>query len=357
VRSTRARAATAAIAGFALLLTACGGSDTSSATSTSAAPTTEAPTTTAAPPTTDESTTTTVVEGPTQPLTGLPLSDPAAATREAMVVKIDNHPDARPQFGLNQADIVFEENVENLTRFAAVFQGTVPDRVGPVRSGRTQDVNLLGSLASPMFVWSGGNPTVTKAIRNSDLINLSPTATGNEGFFRQKRGGEAYEHTLYARPPDLWAGFSPPDATAPPEQFTYRDAGTSPAGVPSAGVDIKMDNVNVGWTWDAASSSYLRTMGGRAHNDATLGQVNAANVVVLVVDYKQSPADPNSPEAQTLGTGKAVVFAGGNLVAGTWSRADRLDPFTLTADDGSTIELTPGRTWVELARAGKTAPR
>ena len=74
------------------------------------------------------------------PLTGLPIEDPALAARSALVVKIDNHPEARPQSGLNQADIVFEENVEHLTRFAAVFQSQAPDPVGPIRSGRTQDV-------------------------------------------------------------------------------------------------------------------------------------------------------------------------------------------------------------------------
>src|SRR4029078_12309197 len=96
------------------------------------------------------------------PVTGLPITDPAATQRVALVVKIDNHPDARPQSGLNQADIVFEENAEQLARFAAVFQTNAPDPVGPIRSGRTQDVELLGSLHKPIFVWSGGKRGVTE---------------------------------------------------------------------------------------------------------------------------------------------------------------------------------------------------
>ncbi len=74
------------------------------------------------------------------PLTGMPITDPALANRVALVVKIDNHPDARPQSGLNQADIVFEENVEQLTRFAAVFQTQQPGSGRPdpqrARAGR-----------------------------------------------------------------------------------------------------------------------------------------------------------------------------------------------------------------------------
>ncbi|MEZ5272905.1 MAG: DUF3048 domain-containing protein [Ilumatobacteraceae bacterium] len=116
--------------------------------------------------------TTTLPAGPVYPLTGLPVTDPAAAARPAMVVKIDNNKNARPQSGLNEADIVFEEIVEVQTRFAAVFHSQGSDPVGPIRSGRTQDVDLLGSFNKPLFVWSGGNPAVTDIIEASDLVEL-----------------------------------------------------------------------------------------------------------------------------------------------------------------------------------------
>lgn len=357
------RTPTAALltAGLTLALVGCSGGD-DAAPDTTAAPSAtvaEATTTVAATttvPSTEAPTTTAPVAVPVMPLTGLPVTDEAAAGRPALVTKIDNHPQARPQFGLNSADIVYEEDVENLTRFAAVFQSTVPERVGPVRSGRTQDVDLLGSLNQPLFVWSGGNPNVTRAINDSDLVSLSPSATNNVGFFRERRGNEKSEHTLYARPADMYATFTPLFAPAPSQQFRYRADGEAPAGTPSGGVDLAMDNVEVVWTWDAATSSYLREQDGKPHQDAELGQVNAANVVVLEVDYQPSPADARSPEAQTLGTGVAYVFTGGSLVRGTWERQNRLQPFVLQADDGSIIELTPGRTWVELARVGKTTP-
>ena len=95
------------------------------------------------------------------PLLGTPVTDPAAAARPAIACKIDNPPQARPQTGLNKADMVYEENVEALTRFAAVFQSQGSDPVGPLRSGRTQDIDMLGSLNKPMFCWSGGSYRVT----------------------------------------------------------------------------------------------------------------------------------------------------------------------------------------------------
>jgi Protein of unknown function (DUF3048) N-terminal domain/Protein of unknown function (DUF3048) C-terminal domain len=304
-----------------------------------------------------ESTTTasTIPAKPVMPLTGLPISDQALAGRPALVVKIDNHPDARPQSGLNQADIVFEENVEHLTRFAAVFQSTAPDPVGPIRSGRTQDVELLGSLNKPIFAWSGGNPGVTKAINGSDFVvaNVQSNARSASKSFRSR--DRAAPHNLYAQGSGLFT-MAPPAAGPPPQQFKYRDDGVTAGGVASAGVDLKMDGVNVSWKYDTKSGNYLRFQGGTAHNDAALGQVNAANVVVLVVDYRASAVDKNSPEAQTTGTGEVFAFSADKVVHGKWVRTDRLSPFLLTADDGSSIVLTPGRTWVELARTDSTTP-
>jgi hypothetical protein len=306
-------------------------------------------------PTSQAGTSTTIPADPVMPLTGQPIVDPALAGRTALVVKIDNHPEARPQSGLNQADIVFEENVEHLTRFAAVFQSKDPDPVGPIRSGRTQDVELLGSLNKPIFAWSGGNPGVTKAINASDFVvaNVQSNARGASKSYRSR--DRAAPHNLYAQGSGLFTMTAGAE-TPPPQQFAYRVEGAVVAGDPSGGVDLKMDGVNVSWKFDTKSGAYLRFQGGKAHNDAALGQVNATNVVVLVVDYQPSAVDGNSPEAQTTGTGEALAFSAGRVVHGKWDRSDRLKPFTLTADDGTPVLLTPGRTWVEFARVDSTTP-
>lgn len=323
------------------------GATTTTPSITSAAPTTS-PTTTMAP------TTTTIPV--VMPLTGLPASEPLLVLRRALVVKIDNHRQARPQFGLNAADIVFEENVEGLTRFAAVFHSTDAERVGPIRSARTQDIVLLGSLNRPLFAWSGGNVGTTTALRASDLVDVGPYATGGSTYYRDTRGSESFEHTLYSGTDRLWRhspdGFSPPSP-----QFDYRQEGSPLRGARSSGIDVAMDGVEVGWTWDDDAGRYWRSQDGREHLDASLGPVSAVNVVVLEVDYRPSPADPNSPEAQTVGSGRAWVHSGGVLVDGLWKRSTRLEPFELLDEDGRVIRLAPGRTWVELPRVGRVEPR
>jgi hypothetical protein len=345
----RGLAAVALLAGLA----ACGSSSDAtspSTTSTTVAPTTtKATTTTVAPTTTEPATTTTEPPPPVFPLTGVLATD-LGFLRPALVVKIDNAPGARPQTGFNAADLVYEEIVnDNLTRFAMVFQSQGSDPVGPIRSGRMQDIDLFGSLSHPLFAWSGGNATVTAAIRSSDLVDIGPSRAA--AYFRS--GDRSIPHNLYSNTTDLWS-YAPADARPPIQQFAYRDADEAPAGTPSAGVDLTLDAVDVLWEWDPATGLYRRTMEGKAHNDAAGGRVTTNNVVVLVMEYR--PGISGSPDAQALGSGEAFVFTGGNMVHGTWTRDDRLEPFTLTADDGSPIELTPGRTFIELPRSGTTVP-
>lgn len=282
------------------------------------------------------------------PLTGLPITDEAAAARPALVVKIDNHSRARPQSGLNEADIVFEEIVEAQTRFAAVFQSQGSDPVGPIRSGRAQDIDLLGSLNHPLFVWSGGNRGVTKAIEASDFVDLSAQHNevyGPGGFYRSKERGSP--HNLYAQTSMLWT-LAPAGAAPPPQQFTYLAAGVAAVGEAAAGVDLVMDGLDVGWRFDAATGRYLRTTEGEPHLDAATGQISSANVIVMVVEYFPKPSAAGSPQAITTGFWDVLVFTGGVLVRGTWSRPDRLSPIVLTDTNGQPIALTPGNTWVEL---------
>ena len=294
------------------------------------------------------------------PLLGTPITDQAAATRPAIACKIDNHPKAHPQTGLNKADIVFEENVEGLTRFAAVFHSQGSDPVGPLRSGRTQDIDMLGSLNKPMFCWSGGNYRVTKAINASDFVNVGYSASkGKGGYFRSK--DFKAPHNLFAKTTDLWT-LAKADAGPPPQQFLYRtDSDAKPAtSVAVDGAKVHMYNVRVYWKWDAASESFTRFVDNTKRvlepHMADDGQVSAKNVVTLYCTYVKSKADRKSPNAITVGKGTGFVLTDGGLIAVNWERANRRVPFTLTDANGAVVRMTPGRTWVEVAFKNSLAP-
>jgi hypothetical protein len=149
-------------AGFAgLVLAACSGTTphhaSSTTTSTSTTSTTAAPAAVA-----------------TCPLTGTPVPGGGAVPqRTALAVKIDNYPDARPQSGMDKADVVFEEPVEGgITRYAVVFQCQDAALVGPVRSARNIDIGILGQLGTPLFVHVGGIDPVLANIAASPLVNV-----------------------------------------------------------------------------------------------------------------------------------------------------------------------------------------
>jgi hypothetical protein len=298
--------------------------------------------------TAESTTTTTTIPPILAPLTGLAVDAPI--TRPALVVKIDNHPKARPQWGLNQADIVFEENVEMLTRFAAVFHATDSDPVGPIRSGRRQDVDLLESFNAPLFAWSGGNAEVTKLIRASTMVDLSHSAANDAGGYRRESSRSA-PHNLIADTSKLWT-LAPEGAAPPQAQFAYRAADEAiPATArETAGIKLSMDGVRVLWEWSAEFSRFLRSQDDKPHVDVEDVRINAANVVVLYVQYSKSGY---SPVAKTIGSGEAWVFTAGKLFQGTWERDDAGKPFTLKDTAGNEIKLTPGNTWVQLPRIGK----
>jgi hypothetical protein len=283
------------------------------------------------------------------PLTGAPLNPgEAPPDQPALVVKIDNVDCAhRTQVGLNQADVVFEEIVEGrLTRFAAVFHSQGSNPVGPIRSGRSQDVDMLGSLQRPLLAWSGGNAGVVDAINNSDLINLMAQNNVGTGYFRARNC--ASPHNLFNNTDALWAQ-APPEAGRPIQLFQYIEPGAPMPGGPVSTVDVKVGVNQVHWDWDPASATFLRSHNGSPHNLADGSRVSANNVVVLVTTYGLTPWDSRSPEAITVGQGDAYVFSNGTVQTGTWSRPDRLQGYTLTAPDGSPILLAPGRTFIELA--------
>ena len=296
----------------------------------------------------ETTTTTTTIPIVRAPLTGAQAPDETVIGRPAMVVKIDNHPKARPQWGLNQADIVFEENVEQLTRLAAVYQSQGSDPVGPVRSGSLQDIDLLASLNAPLFVWSGGNAKVTSAIRKSTMIDLSHSAANEAGGFRRESSRVA-THNLVAETSKLWT-LAPADAKPPVPQFEYRaDGETVPTdSKPSGAVKISMDGVDVMWEWSPENLTFLRSQDDKPHVYMDDVRVNAPNVIVMSVIYGKSGG---SPIAKTIGSGEVWVYTAGALIQGSWERTDALEPYVFKDTKGAVIKLTPGRTWVEVIRA------
>jgi Protein of unknown function (DUF3048) C-terminal domain len=138
--------------------------------------------------------------------------------------------------------------------------------------------------------------------------------------------------------------------------FSYRASEADPVGGAAiAKLDLQLDGTRANWTWDADKKAWLRLTDGRVHQDLDGAQISTANIVVAFSDYRQSPADPKSPELVSVGEGPVWVLTAGKLVKGTWKHASATAAWVLTAADGSAISLTPGRTWVEFPRTSQAS--
>lgn len=325
------------------------------ASSTTARPsssTTTVATTTSRPETTEPEAATTIASGPLAPLTGAP-SDPAAdLDRPALVVKIDNHRNARPQIGLDQADLVFDVRAEGVTRFAAVFHSRIPDAVGPVRSSRTSDFDLLAGLDHPLYASSGGNDNVMAGLRDVPVYEV--TAQTHEEYYRDR--SRPAPHNLLVDPADLFA-LAPGDATAPSPWFAFRPDGQAlPATAEPVGGQVTVaftGGPTAGFTWDDDIERWLRTQDGQPHLTSDGDQIAIDNVVVMVTTYGTSAADQGSPEVRSTGQGELVLLTAGHAITGTWERASATDKPILLDEAGHEIPLTPGQTWVLYPQAGQ----
>ncbi len=276
------------------------------------------------------------------PLTGLPGSTP---DRPAVVVKIDNGAAAAPQTGLNAADIVIEEEVEGgVSRFAAIFHSN-SSVVGPVRSGRTTDIALVSGLGTPVLLYSGANDMTEQILRGQAQIVNHSFATSS-GYWRDE--ARQAPSNLYTHTGPHWAAV---DGGPPPPQFAYRaDGDTIDGGSPTSSFSIDYPASQASWAWE--DDRWVRSQRGSIHDLTDDGPVTAANVVVIEAERVGTgmfdSAGGPVPEFLYVGFGPASVFTAGRRIDGTWTKPSLGAVATLTTDDGEVIELTPGRTWIQL---------
>ena len=279
-----------------------------------------------------------------------------------LAVKIDNAEPrsgqgGRPQAGINQADVVYEEVVEgSVTRFLTLFHSQGADPVGPVRSARTTDILLMAPLNRPLFAWSGANARVAGEVRAADLVDVGYDA--QSGVYRRERSRPA-PYNLFSSTEAIRGTAGDQGERPPPPLFAYRAADAEPAGREVAGVHINFGggpgSAPVDFDWDG--TGWARTQRGDAHVDAAGQRVAPPNVIVQLTPYQEvqccDAAGFPIVEAQLIGEGDALVLTAGRLIEARWSRPSLGEVTTYTVD-GEPVGLTPGQTWVAIAPPGST---
>ena len=340
-RSARPRLLSLLVAA-AVFAGACGGSDNSDEASSGKAGegATTSPTTAAPVP---------------APLTGVLLADGSLASRPAVTIKVDNGPQARPQSGIDKADVLIEEKVEGgISRFLAVFHSEDADLVGPVRSVRPTDPGLIATFGG-VFAYAGGIPAFEALARQQPVTVVSErdSAAGFQYPPGKRRPYKTYTATAKLRsmaknrtqPPPRLFEFLPAGGG------TFAAAGATPAA--SAGVSYGRTSFTV--DYDAASSTWKRSTDGRPHTLADGTQLAFANVIIQRTSYTptrfRDPAGAAADEAKVIGEGDAIVLSQGTQAAVQWSKASATSVTVYTDSAGVPVKFPPGKTLVALPPA------
>jgi hypothetical protein len=280
-----------------------------------------------------------------------PLTGGRPNSYGVVAVKIDDVAAARPQVGVASANVVYVEQVEGgLTRLIAVFNTVKPKSVGPVRSVRANDPELLSQYGPIAFVASGGGgdslPELDKSILKADINDR-----GGPGFYRDDSRPV---------PHNLLVNLALVPKAAPPRSIGWTWA-ASTAGLrgsaPVTSISTVVGATAVGFTWSAKLGRWIRVIDGVGQRAADGSYVSTPNVIVQFTKGHVNPGDIDpmgNPGyfTESVGSGRVVVYRNGHRVVGTWSRPKLSAGTTLTDKSGKSIALAPGGAWVVLVANG-----
>jgi hypothetical protein len=277
----------------------------------------------------------------TSPFTGQPVRRLA----RVLIAKIDNLAPARPQTGLAGADIIYVLPVEGgLSRLMAVFSSHFPPVIGPIRSSREDDIELLRQFGRPAFAYSGADPRLLPLVHRARIVDLYAGVAG--GYFRDP--AKLAPHNLYARTRTLLAEAR---GASTARGIGFRFGPAPPGGRATAKRSVSYPAASFAFRWSAAKDRWLVSMDGSPASSAGGGRLSAATVVIqrtIVRPSRFHPAGGVSPYAQTTGSGKAVVLRDGRSWRARWSRPLADGGTTFTTASGRPMTFARGPVWIVL---------
>ena len=278
------------------------------------------------------------------PFTG----EPVRALGPVLAVKIDNIVNARPQTGLQSADMVYVIPVEGgLTRFMAVYSSHIPKVVGPVRSARQSDLDILRQFGRPAFAWSGATPHLVPFIERSPIVDLYVLRAGVSGYYRDP--DRAAPSNLYANARQL-VQEAKGASKARDIGFQF---GTLPAGgKPAGSYSVKYPAASYTFRWSAKARRWLAWIDGAPAMATEGGQLGGSTVIIQYTQVATSRFEEyggRPPYAKSTGSGRAVILRDGKEFTVGWSRPSLEGGTVYTLPDGQRMQFAPGQVWVVLA--------
>jgi hypothetical protein len=271
----------------------------------------------------------------TDPLTGSKVSNHAV-----IAAKVENIAAARPQVGLSLADITFVEEVEGAqSRLIAVYHSRFPKRLGPVRSARSTDIQLLPLFGHPGLVYSGANSSVQRKIDNAAIVPIRRSTRDHR---------RVAPHNVFVDLAAIARSTKLREATS--IGWTFSDVAPRGAAAESVKVRVGHDMFRFGYS----SGRYTVRWNGSRYADGDSGAITKAdNVVIMKVhshpDGNRDVRGAPSVQSDTVGKGVVTIYRDGKKITGKWKRTKPSAPLRFSDKSGEPIPLKPGQTWVALA--------
>ncbi|MCL4378613.1 MAG: DUF3048 domain-containing protein [Actinobacteria bacterium] len=304
------------------------------------------------------------ITGNINKFSGLEISDKVLNSRP-IAIMIENSPDARPQSGLINADVVFEVVDEGgVTRFVSVFSSYDAAVVGPVRSARPYYAEIARSF-DPIYVFWGTAPQFYKVVEDLGLNYLTPLGDesgnssisanfiDNNGIDSKRDSTRVAPHNAYMFTPRIKelakkAGYSL-DGGQSPLTFKEDAAETDRGNISKVTVDFSSPQFKAEFDYNSNTNTYLKSVAGSPSMDRESGkQIELNNVIVMVTDIANSGDSAGHMIVRTTQQGIAYYFLDGKVMTGKWMRNSALEPFTFIDQDGNTVLFNRGKTWVAV---------
>lgn len=283
------------------------------------------------------------------PRSSAPSGEGRAA--DVLAVKIDNVAPARPHTGLERADIVYVEQVEaGLSRILAVYSSALPPVIGPVRSARETDLELLRQFDRPTLAFSGAQSRLLPVIDRAPLDPVPPSKAPGAYFRGPDRPAP---HNLYLRPERIPFEASGVNAV---EELGLKAGARPPGGEPEDSRTVRYPSASVTFTWSAERERWLVSLDGSPAHTTEGGRLGAGTVVVQDVTVRPSDfrdrSGNTSPFTETVGSGSAVVLRDGRAYEARWARSAADADTVYTTPDGQRVDLAEGPLWILYAPRG-----
>ena len=277
----------------------------------------------------------------------------AGDNKQILVVKIDDTNAAHPQIGVESADVVYVEQVEGgLTRLAAIYTSKLPPLIGPIRSARISDIELLAQFGRVGFAYSGAQSKMRPVIAAANLENLSAERNPPSIYGKDPNRPGPVDMILK---PDLLlerANANPKIRieTATASVFPFGDA---PKGETNTAVaKIKWPSAKYELRWDSTNEKWLVYFNEKPNMAANGEQLYADTAIIQIVSITPSIYGDKfgeiTPFSKTTGSGKAVMLRDGLSYQISWQRNLETDLTTWKSEDGGVANFKPGRTWIFL---------